>query len=122
MIWAKATKQRDVLDPACFLSHANQSAPSPAHSFWILNLDSTSPLEPHSHHPSSPPSLTWTMEIGPVTVNFTCQLGRLWCPVIWSDTSLNVAVKVIYIYNVCVCSHPISSVSLENPNWTNIAS
>ena len=43
-------------------------------------------------------------------VNFMCQLSRLRCPVVWSDTSLNIAGKIIYIY-----SHPIDSVSLENP-------
>lgn len=29
-------------------------------------------------------------------VNFMCQLARLWYPVVWSNTSVGVAVKVIF--------------------------
>lgn len=36
-------------------------------------------------------------------VNFTYQLGRLWCPIVWSNTSLDAvvgaSVDVINIYN-----------------------
>ena len=36
-----------------------------------------------------------------MAVNFTYQLTRLWCPVVWSNTSLDTAVKidVFNIYN-----------------------
>lgn len=33
-----------------------------------------------------------------VVVNFMCHLASLWCPVVWSDTRLNVAVR--YFLNV----------------------
>ena len=36
-----------------------------------------------------------------MAVNFMYQLTRLWCPVVWSNTSLDIAVKidVFNIYN-----------------------